>query len=82
MSYTNLNHININNNTSFSLEELALNFINNRCEDLRYLENIEEKEKIEGYKGTSLKKNQIPFRMFYSESMSAKNYMTCINTLI
>ena len=64
MSYTNLNHVNINNNKmEFSLDVLALNFINNRCEDLRYLANIEEKEKVEGYKGTSLKKNQIPYNM-------------------
>lgn len=51
-------------NVGFVLEDAALRFIRERCEDLRYDSEKEKREKEEGcYLGTSLHKKQIPYNM-------------------
>lgn len=65
MGHNKISTNHILNKTNLSLENLALNFINNSCEDLRFDKDIEEKEKSEGYKGTSLKNFIILLIMIY-----------------
>lgn len=45
------------------LDGQALRFINERCTGLRFDESVTEIEKTQGYKGTSINKNQIPYNM-------------------
>ena len=45
------------------LASAAASFLHNRCEDLRFSEEIEEEEKTSGYLGRSIGKNMIPYNM-------------------
>lgn len=61
MSYAYVKRINDNHGND--LIGKALNFIDESCTDLRFDSVITEKEKVEGPKGTSINKNQIPYNM-------------------
>ena len=61
MAYKNLNISNKKYN--YDLTGQALKFIDETCTNLRFDFDIEEKEKTEGLKGTSIGKNQIPYNM-------------------
>ena len=61
MSYTHINKI--DSDYSNDLVGRALKFIGESCIDLRFDSDITEKEKIDGPKGTSINKNQIPYNM-------------------
>ena len=51
----------INNEYDNDLLGHALKFIDENCSELRFDQEISEREKTYGYKGTSLNKNQIPY---------------------
>ena len=61
MSYTHIKKI--DSNYSNDLAGQVLKFIDEACTDLRFDFAITEKEKTEGFKGTSISKNQIPYNM-------------------
>ena len=61
MAYKKLNIGNKKYN--YDLTGQALKFIDETCTNLRFDFDIEEKEKTEGLKGTSIGKNQIPYNM-------------------
>ena len=51
----------INNEYDNDLLGQALKFMDESCEELRFDLEVSKSEKIEGFKGTSLNKNQIPY---------------------
>lgn len=61
MSYKNIKKV--NSHYGNDLVGQALKFIDETCTDLRLDFVITEKEKTEGYKGTSMSQNQIPYNM-------------------
>jgi len=68
MSYTRLNVENIvqvaNSENTMSLLEAVKSFIHKSCEDLRFDELIDKREREEGkFFGSSIKENQIPYNM-------------------
>ena len=62
MSYTLIKIIN-NNKYNNDLKGQVIKFIDERCTDLRFDSDVNEKEKVGEFKGTSINKNQIPYNM-------------------